>query len=142
MLEQNVELVQKMYEYFGQGDMGMLRDKVLSSDIVWKLPGRHPLAGSKQGINEVLAFLDQLVKSGLQVEILKMHSIEGNRVVDHHRVYGEKAGVSIDVLTATVYKIKDGKIFEVSDYVNDQHAIDRFFNIAYTLKPIPERLLN
>lgn len=142
MSQQDVELVQKMYQYFAQGDMVMLRDKVLSSDIVWNLPGRNPLAGPKRGVEEVIAFLDQLLKSGLRVEILKMHSIEGNRVVDHHRVYGEKVGVSIDVLTATVYKIRDGKIFEVSDYINDQHAIDRFFNIAYMLKPIPERLLN
>jgi hypothetical protein len=142
MAHPNIAIVEKMYESLGKGDMETLRNEVFFGDVVWKLPGRHPLAGTMQSVDEVLAFFGQLGKSGLQVDSIKIDAINEDTVVEVHRLYGESGGVSMDALTCTHYQIRDGKIAKVEDYLNDQHAANRYFSAIYNLKPIPERLVH
>ncbi|MDJ0575382.1 MAG: nuclear transport factor 2 family protein [Xenococcaceae cyanobacterium MO_234.B1] len=142
MTQSNVALVQKMYEYIGKGQLDNLRQEVFSPDIKWDVPGRNPLAGTKQGIDEVLAFLGQLAKSGLQVEMLKIDEVSEGRVVELHRVYGESEGLSLDALTVSDYQIQNDRITKIQDYLYNTHEMDQYFNKVYTLKPIPERLAN
>ena len=52
----NLALVQRMYECFNKNDMETIRREIFAPDLVWNLPGRHPLAGTKHGAEEVLAF--------------------------------------------------------------------------------------
>ena len=35
--------------------MDTIRNEIFAPDIVWNLPGRHPLSGTKHGAEEVLA---------------------------------------------------------------------------------------
>ena len=63
----NVEVVHKMYNCFKTGDMETLKAEVFAPDIVWHLPGHHPLAGTKNGVAEVLAFFGKLRSLGAQV---------------------------------------------------------------------------
>jgi uncharacterized protein len=133
-------IVHKMYACLKQGDFKTLRDEVFTADVTWDLPGRSVLAGEKRGVDEVLAFLGVVGKSGLDVELLDMHAITEDRVIDSHRVFGDVPGVRRDGYTATVYEIRDGKIAKVYDYLHDQHEADLYFNTVFGLKPIPERL--
>src|SRR5262249_49771141 len=133
-------IVQKLYQYLGAGDFQALRDEVFTADVTWELPGRSVLAGEMRGVDEVLAFLSIIGKSGLQVEPLEMHPITEDRVIETHRVFGEIEGARRDGYTATVYQIRDGKIARVNDYLHDQHEADHYFNSVFALKPIPDRL--
>jgi len=133
-------IVQKMYTCLGTGDFTTLRDEVFTADVTWELPGHSVLGGEKQGVDEVLAFLSTLGKSGLQVELLELHPITEAQVVDTHRVFGAVTGAHRDGYTATVYQIRDGKIAKVNDYLHDQHEADHYFNTVFALKPIPDRL--
>ena len=45
----NLALVQRMYECFNKNDMETIRREIFAPDLVWNLPGRHPLAGTKHG---------------------------------------------------------------------------------------------
>jgi ketosteroid isomerase-like protein len=65
----NVALVNRMYECFNRNDMETIRREIFAPDLVWDLPGRHPLAGTKHGADEVLAFFSQLVKGNVQVTL-------------------------------------------------------------------------
>ena len=65
----NLALVQRMYECFNKNDMETIRREIFAPDLVWNLPGRHPLAGTKHGADEVLAFFSQLVKGNVQVTL-------------------------------------------------------------------------
>ncbi|NJR49617.1 MAG: nuclear transport factor 2 family protein [Leptolyngbyaceae cyanobacterium CSU_1_3] len=56
-MSSSVEVVEKMYHCFKSGDMATLKAEVFAEDLKWHLPGHHPLAGTKHGIDEVLAFL-------------------------------------------------------------------------------------
>jgi ketosteroid isomerase-like protein len=133
-------IVQKMYQCLAAGDLEALRNQVFTPDVTWDLPGRSVLAGVKQGVDEVLAFLGVIGKSGLQVELLEMHAITEDQVIETHRVFGEVPGARRDGYTATVYRIRDGRIAGVNDYVHDQHEADHYFNAVFALKPIPDRL--
>ena len=53
----NIALVQRMYECFNRNDMDTIRNEIFAPDLVWNLPGRHPLSGTKNGAEEVLAAL-------------------------------------------------------------------------------------
>ena len=136
----NLALVQKMYECFSKGDMEGIRKDVFAADIVWKLPGHHPLAGTKNGVDEVLAFFGNLNKAGIQVDLIGLDSFLDDSVIEIHRGHGEYKGGKLDALNCTVYKVKDGRISEVQVFIGEQHSVDLFFNNGYQLKPIQDRL--
>jgi uncharacterized protein len=140
MADSPLTIVQKMYECFNQGDMDTIRKEVFAPDLVWNLPGRHPLAGTKNGAEEVIAFFEQLNKSGIQVDLITIDNYSEDTVVEVHRGHGQSNGAVLDAINCTHYRIRDGKIAEVQVYLSDQYAADNYFWAVYKLKPIPERL--
>jgi hypothetical protein len=75
--------------------METIRREIFAPDLVWNLPGRHPLAGTKQGADEVLAFFSQLVKAGIQVTLdpaadpnTGVDTFGESTVVEVHRGHG------------------------------------------------------
>ena len=65
----NLALVTRMYDCFNRGDLDTIRNEIFAPDLVWNLPGHHPLAGTKNGAGEVLAFFDQLRRANIQVTL-------------------------------------------------------------------------
>ena len=91
----NIALVQRMYECFNRNDMDTIRREIFAPDLVWNLPGRHPLAGTKHGAEEVLAFFAQLVKANIQVTLdpasdpnTGVDTFGDSTVVEVHRGHG------------------------------------------------------
>lgn len=136
----NLEIVEKMYHCFQTGDMETLKTEVFAEDLVWNLPGHHPIAGSKKGIVEVLAFFGKLRKLNLQVTPQGMGEIGNDAVAEFYRGQGEINTVKLNALNCNYYKIRDGKIAEVQVFMSDQHGYDAFFWVAVELKPLPDRL--
>lgn len=139
MSNKNLAIIEKMWECFREGDTETLRS-IFSPDVIYRMPGYHPLAGIKKGINELLAFFDELGKSNIKVELLKIGVLTENMIVEVHRGYRETERANLDVVNCNIYQIEDGKITRVDCYNGDQHAIDNFFHSIYSLQPIPERL--
>ncbi|MDB5064348.1 MAG: hypothetical protein JWM18_782 [Chloroflexi bacterium] len=135
----NVKIVQRMYECFAQGDMNSLKADVFAPDLVWKLPGHHPLGGVKQGPDEVIAFFRQLLEAGIVVDLISVIGTD-DYVVEVHRGHSDTGEVKLDTLNCTVYQIRAQRISEVQVYLSDQYGADAFFWAGYRLKPIPERL--
>ncbi|MDJ0581606.1 nuclear transport factor 2 family protein [Crocosphaera sp.] len=136
----NLELVQTMYESFNRDDFDTIRNEVFSQDLVWNLPGHHPLSGTKNGPEEVIAFFQQLRKANIQVDLIKLEAWGESTVVEVHRGHGRSGDAVLDALNCTHYEVRDGKIAEVQVYISDQHAVDQFFWAVYDLAPIPARL--
>ncbi|MBK8271374.1 MAG: nuclear transport factor 2 family protein [Planctomycetes bacterium] len=136
--------------------MDTIRNEIFAPDLIWGLPGRHPLSGVKHGAEEVLAFFAQLVRANIQVTLdpsrdpsTGVDTFGDDTVVEVHRGQGtttvrDDAGnespVTLNALNCTHYRIRDGRIAQVQVYISDQHAVDNFFNTVYQLKPIPDRL--
>jgi ketosteroid isomerase-like protein len=138
----SLAVVQQMYDCFNRGDMETIKQEVFARDIVWNLPGRHPLSGTKHGADEVIAFFGQLAKAGIRVDLIGLDQWHEDTVVEVHRGYsqGEINGARLDAINCTHYQVVDGKIQRVQVYISDQHAVDSFFWAVYQLKPIPDRL--
>ena len=78
----SMAVVDKMYECFGRGDMDTLKSDVFATDIVWRLPGHHPLSGAKQGADEVIAFFGALIATGVNVDNVSFGTIGDTMVVE------------------------------------------------------------
>lgn len=137
--EQNIKVVQDFFAAYGQNDLEGIA-AVMDENIQWHIPGRHPLSGTKDGRNEVLAFFAQLGVAGFQAEPIYFGADE-NYVVDIHRGWSNAEGKpNVDTTWALVYRIEGGKIVEATNLSADQDAANTFFWSQYQLKPVPERL--
>ena len=56
----NVTLTQETYTAIAQGNLDVIRDELLTDDVVFHIPGHGPLGGDRQGKEEVLQFVAQL----------------------------------------------------------------------------------
>jgi ketosteroid isomerase-like protein len=136
-MSSHLSKIQAFFAAYAQHDVAAVR-AVMDDSIVWHIPGHHPLAGSKQGVEEVLAFFDQLGKAGFQAEP-RVVAEQGDYVIDHHRGWST-AGSGLDLTWCLVFRFEDGKIKEVTNFCEDQHKADLFFHEIYRLAPIPARL--
>lgn len=127
----NIDLVQRFYQAYGAGDLDGIRE-VLAPNVMWHIPGRHPLAGPKRGPEEVAAFFEQLGESDFRADVFYLGADE-RRVVDVHRGYSNTAEgeEDLDMLWVLVYQIEDGRIVEVHNFPFDQAAADLFFRRRY-----------
>ena len=139
-MSENVEIVHKMYQCFRGGDMETLKNEVLAEAVVWDVPGHHPLAGTKHGVGEVLAFFGALRKLGAQVTPLGMGELSNGAVAEIYQATAEVNGVKLEAFNCNYYTIKDGKIAEVRVIMGDQHNYDAFIWAGVKLKPLPECL--
>jgi ketosteroid isomerase-like protein len=139
-----MQAVEKMYDCFNRGDLDTIKNEVFAPDLKWTLPGRHPLGGTKNGADEVLAFFHELNKSGVQVDLINIAQWTEDTVVEVHRGYGTvqvgEDTVKLDAINCTHYKVVDGKIAVVQVFMGDQYGADNFFWAATKLKPIPDRV--
>jgi ketosteroid isomerase-like protein len=154
--EANLALVRQMYDCFNRDDLDTIRREVFAPDLVWNLPGHNPVAGTKHGAEEVLAFFAALRRANIEVILdpqadpaTGIDSFGESTVVEVHRgrgtttirdASGNEVQVSLNALNCTHYHIENGRIARVQVYMSDQHAADTFFNAVYQLAPIPTRL--
>jgi len=134
-----VKLVQRFYECYTTGDLQALKDEVLAPDVVWHIPGRHPLSGPKHGAEEIVAFFSQLARANMQAEVLYLAG-DDSHAVDVHRGWGATETAAMDMTWVLYYRIEDGRIVEVTNFAADQAQADNFFWATYQLAPVPQRL--
>jgi len=135
---ENVAIVKQFFKYYEKNDIVGLRE-IFAPDIEWHVPGHHPLAGTKKGIEEVIAYYKQLQKANFKAEVL---ILEGNKnyVIDCHRGWAKVGDIKLDMDWVLLYTIEHGKIKSMKNFPGDQHAADDFFWKVYKLKDIPDRL--
>jgi ketosteroid isomerase-like protein len=133
----HVRLIRRYYEAYGSGDLEALRP-FFAPDIRWTIPGHHPLAGTKEGVEEVLAFFRELGRTEFRAETLFL-AADGDWVVDLHRGWST-APRGLDITWALAFRIRGRRIAEAVNFAGDQHAADAFFWRVYPLAPLPDRL--
>jgi ketosteroid isomerase-like protein len=138
----NTDLVLKMYEHFGNGDMDKIKSEVFHPEITWNMPGHHPLAGTIKGANEVIAFLTDLLKAGINVDNVHFGELDDGTVVEKHHGHGEVDGTVYLFPTCTSYGIENGRIRKVQVHTADQHGVDRYMWARFDLKNVNFRLVD
>jgi ketosteroid isomerase-like protein len=136
----NTDLVLKMYDLFGKGDMAGIKAEVFHPDMSWTMPGHHPLSGRMEGVDAVIAFFGALFQAGISVDNIHFGELDDGTVVEKHSGHGKIGSEEFLFPTCTTYGIKDGKIYEVRVHTGDQHTVDRYMWTVFKLKGIPARL--
>ena len=135
-------VIVRMFDRFDHGDIETIRHEIFDPDLVWVLPGRHPLAGAMHGPDEVLAFFKQLTDAGHQViptgGVTQL--TEDTVVAFFQETSPVHNGQRLDIHNCLYCRIESGKVKNVQVYVGDQYAADNYFNAAFKLTTIPERL--
>jgi uncharacterized protein len=134
------DLIEKMYDCFNRGDLETLRNEVFASDMVWRLPSRHPLGGIYRGVDQVLAFFAAMGPA-FQVDVERIDTFGDDALIEVHTFHGRtESGVTLEGQNCIRYTVKDGKLAEAQVFTSDQYGLDNFFWAAYQLAPIPTRL--
>ena len=134
----NVAIVKQFFKYYEKNDILGLRE-IFAPDIEWHVPGHHPLAGTKKGIEEVIAYYKQLQKANFKAEVIILEGND-NHVIDCHRGWAKVGDERLDMTWVLLYTIENDKIKSMQNFPGDQHAADAFFWKVYNLKDIPDRL--
>jgi uncharacterized protein len=139
----NIALVRRFFVAYAEHDLETMREEILAPDVIWRIPGHHPLAGVKRGAEEILAYFGALPEANFQAEPIVI-AAHDDYVIDVHRGWAAHGDASIDMEWVLVYRIAGGRIQEVTNFAADQHAADLFFWEVWgdVLRPLPERLLN
>jgi uncharacterized protein len=133
----HLRAIDEFFAAYAAKDVGRVR-KVIADDVTWFIPGHHPLAGTKNGVDELMAFFDQLAKAKFQAKPIAI-ALSGDYVIDHHRGWSEVAP-GLDITWCLVFRFEGGKIKEVTNLSSDQHKADLFFWSVFKLAKIPARL--
>jgi ketosteroid isomerase-like protein len=138
--QNNVDIILTMYRYFESGDVARISTELMHPDIVWRVPGHHPLAGAHTGPEQVLGFLGRMAATGIQFTDLHFGQLDDGTVVEKHLGIAKLGAEQVELPAAVTYGIRDGRIADVRVNSGDQHALDRFVWSAVTLRPVTERL--
>jgi len=135
-----MDMVKTMDEALARQDVNILREQVFATGVEWVVPGRHPLAGPKRGVEEIVAYHQLLDRAQVKVEPSTIDAIDAHTVVKIQHVTGGAAGASLDSMELLMYQIDDERVSRVQAFMGDQHPVDLFYWAAFRLKPIPDRL--
>ena len=131
MAEQNMKLVQKGYEYFGQGDMeGVL--SLTSEDWIQVMPGSPeavPWAGTFEGHEGFMKFGMLLMENAeILNSVHKEYIAQRDKVVVlfHETLRIKSTGRSVEFDAVAVWTVKDGKLISLNIY-EDTYPIAEAF---------------
>lgn len=126
----NLDLVHQFFNAYATQDIEAINE-ILSPDIRWVIPGKHPLSGVKNGPQEVVDYLKQLGKGSFKASPIVM-GVNDEYVIDCHLNWSEVSDIeNYSGMSCLLWKIKDGKIVEVYNFPEDQHKVDQFFTALY-----------
>ncbi|MFT3934260.1 MAG: nuclear transport factor 2 family protein [Chitinophagaceae bacterium] len=137
MLNNNQAIVDSFFEAYIKRDFAGIH-KVMHEDVTWIFLGQHPLAGVKNGIEDVVAFFDNMGaimgQSKVKAEKLVMGSNDNYLVECQHITTHREDGNNVDHHVCVLWTFEDNKIREGRHFFADPKAADKFFA---AVAPIP-----
>lgn len=126
--EVNAALVRRIFAAFARKEAMALRD-VFAPDAVWRVPGSGTMAGTFHGREEIFRFLGRLPKEtgGTYRSELVDVLASDDRAAALYRASGERLGRSLDLDQLLLFRIVDGRVWEVLALPSDPAAFDAFW---------------
>lgn len=119
MSHPNETIINKFFVAYSKHDLAVIRE-VMSDDIKWFFPGKHPLSGTKTGITEVVAFFDLMAdvmkKSFARAEKLVVGSND-EYVVESQHIWTTVEGITTEHYWCVLWKFENGIIVEGKHFV-------------------------
>jgi ketosteroid isomerase-like protein len=128
MAHPNEELVRRGYEAFNNADVETLR-QLFADTTIFHEPGRSPISGDYEGIDQVLGFFGTLIERSGGTFRATLHDVVANdeHAIGLHSSDAERDGRRISSPTVLVFHIRDGKLAETWSHHYDQHDFDAFW---------------
>ncbi len=130
MSDKHSDIINKFFEAFSKHDFAALRE-VMHEDVTWIFLGQHPLAGVKNGIEDVIAFFDNMSavmgSSKVKAEKMVVGSNDNFLVECQHITTHREDGNNIDHHVCVLWTFENDKIKEGRHFFADAQAADHFF---------------
>jgi ketosteroid isomerase-like protein len=112
-------------EAFRQGDLDTVAS-LIAEDVVWHVPGDHPLAGELVGLEQLLEFLARLPSLGFTI---REHDVFAN---DEHLcalsfIGARRDGLEVETRVVSVFHFRHGQQTERWFYPEDAVTFNRVF---------------
>ena len=133
----NEEAVRNGYDAFARGDLDALRT-LMSPDVTWNEPGRSELSGVYRGIDAVLGLFGEMFtrsEGTLRAELTECGEIATDLVACLVRITATMPGGSVDSRIVQLFRLQDGRTVEVSNFSEDQYAMDEATGAAEITLP-------
>ena len=104
-------------------------DLLVDHDVVWHVPGTHPLAGDLRGREALINFLRQLGAFGFW---LREHDVFGNdaHVCALSEMSATRPEVSVSTRVVSIFHFRDGRQAERWFYPDDMSAWNSIFTVT------------
>ncbi|HEX9060729.1 MAG TPA: nuclear transport factor 2 family protein [Clostridia bacterium] len=134
MEHENLETINKFFEAYSRHDQEGIK-KVLDENAKWIFPGRNPFSGTKEGVEEIIAFFDKMGEFIGRFKAKSQSLITGvneNYIVEGQYIYlnGEN-GAELEHHWCVLWKFEGGKITEGKHFAEDQYKVDEFFTTHF-----------
>lgn len=121
----NVLAYIKTVEAFRHGDLDAVAS-LIAEDVVWHVPGDHPLAGEYEGRKRLLEFLARLGPLGFTI---REHDVFAD---DEHLcalsfIGAHREGLEVETRVVSVFHFRDGRQTERWFYPDDAVAWNSIF---------------
>ncbi len=130
MTQPNEDLVRAASAAFGRGDLGALQDQFFAENIVWHVAGTGPLAGTYEGVTQVLGLLGKISElSGGTVQP-ELHDVlvSNDHTVALATIRAQRAGKQLQLNLVHVIHGENGKATEVWTSSSDPAAAAAFWS--------------
>jgi hypothetical protein len=124
-------VLRRYLDALSAGDLPAMEDS-FTQDATWWIHGTLPLSGTKRGRAAIMNFLigaGSLYQPGTQHFEFGEITAEADRAVLEWRVRGTASatGLAYDNSYCGVFRVRDGRIAEVREYLDSLHAAQVLF---------------
>jgi len=127
----NQEIINSFFDSYMKRDLDAVKT-VMAANVVWYFKGRHKLAGTKNGIDEVIRFFDTMGgimgKSRPTIEKLIVAEKDNYFIECQHIKTNREDGINIEHYATVLWTIENGKIVSGRHFFADPESVDWYFN--------------
>ena len=126
---QNAGVIHKAYQDFAKGNIPAVF-AALDARIAWHVPGHGPLSGDYSGHEQIGGFFQRTMELSGGAFRIDVHNVlaEDALVVALVTVNAQRNGISASFPEVHVWRMKDGKVIEFSEYQGDEQREDQFWS--------------
>ena len=127
----NQKIIENFFDAYGKHDLKAIK-QFMAEDVEWTFLGQHPLAGIKNGVEEVVAFFDTMGgimnKSKPTIDKLIVASNDKYFIECQHIQTNRADGINVSHHVSVLWTIENGKIISGRHFFADPPAVDNYFS--------------
>lgn len=122
----NFALIQEFFRAFIDKDIPKITE-ILDEGISWHVPAKHPLEGTKNGIDQVLDYLDMINKLAFRTKLVLIGISDRHIIACCPYWNNHPNGKNLENMSCLLWVIEDDKIKEVFNFPDEHLQKKTFF---------------